>query len=246
MKNYSQIFEARSYTSIDKTSFIWSFSNEFYTNNKNCVILKKFENKVLYLTKITYDKTDFHFQSYFLSLDDSKKLSQHPSLEKERNNIKKGLNLETIVFDSHLEKAFLIYKYDDFNIEVNYVHFLAFLANNYRNLLSKEYFLEAAVITYFPQDIKPKKPKHFVEFLKENASNYGFFVKDVRGNKNIMFYTALDHLDLSEIKFYDYDFIISFDFIEPEQKNIFHSLDHIVLENSGKCEGLFIIFLVLY
>lgn len=240
MKNYSQIFEARSFTSIDKTSFVWSFSNDFFTSNKNSVILKKFENKVLYLTKITYEKTDFHFQSYFLSLDESKK-TQHPSLEKEKASIKKGLNLETTVFDSHLEKAFLIYKYDNFNIDVNYIHFLAFLANNYKNLLSKEYFLEAAVITYFPQDIKPKRPKDFVEFFKENAANYGFFAKDVKENKILMFYTALDHLDLSAIKLFNYDFIISFDSIEPDQKNIFHSLDHIVLENSGKCEGLLFI-----
>lgn len=205
----------------------------------NSVILKKFENNILYITKITYEKTDFQIESYYLNLDIAKSISQNSLVDKERLNITRGFNIETFIYDFHLEMAFKIYKESyDFHIEVNYIHFLGFLANNYKYMLSNEFFLNASIITYFPHEIKPKSPKDFVDFLKDHASNYGFFCKDVKGFRNIMFYTALDYLSSNEIKLYDYDFIISFDSIDAEQKRMYSTLDHVVLGDSGKSDGL--------
>lgn len=207
------------------------------------MILKKFENNILYITKINFEKTEFQIDVDYLNLDDSKKTLQISSLEKERQNINRNFNIESFIFDFHLEMAFKIFKENyDFNIVVNYIHFLGFLANNYKKLISNEFFLNSAIFTYFPNEIQPKNSKDFIDFLKEFASNYGFACKEIKGIKNLIFYTALDHLDyikMKELELYDYDYIIAFDAIDVEQKRIYHGLDHFVLGDESKSGGYY-------
>ena len=199
---------------------------------RNFVILKKFENNILYITKITFEKTNFLIEINYLNLDDSKNMI-NSSMEKEKYNITQNLNLENFIFDFHLEMAFKIFKENyDFHIDVNYIHFLGFLANDYSHLLSNEFYLNSAIITYFPRDIKPKTTKDFMDFLKDYAANYSFFCKEIKGIKNLMFYTALDYIDAKELELYDHDFIIAFDSIDNEQKRIYVELEHVVLNDN--------------
>ena len=228
------MFDMRSDTSIEKISNFTYSTTDFFISNRNFVILKKFENNILYITRITFDKTDFLLEINYLNLDDSKKSQQLISLEKERLNIGKNFNLEMFIYDFHLEMAFKIFKENyDFNIEVNYIHFLGFLSNNYKHLISNDFYLNAAIITYYPENIFPKTAKDFIDFLKEFASNYGFFCKEIKGVKNLMCYTALDYVNLKEIELYDHDFIIAFDSIEAEQKkSCYNRLEQVVLRGN--------------
>lgn len=237
MRNQSLFFDSRSELAFEKSSHP-SSSPDFVSFNRNFSILKKFENNILYIAKITFEKTDFILEINYLSLNESKKTLSLPIIEKEKQILHRNFNLETFVFEFHLEMAFKIYKENfDFYIDVNYVHFLGFLANNYKHLASLEFFLNSAMITYFPRSIKPKKSHDFEAFLKENAANYGFFCKEIRGFKNLMFYTALDYVNMKEIELFEYDFIVAFDSIDLEQKNLYGTLDHIVLGDIENSDG---------
>ncbi len=189
--------------------------------------------------RITFEKTNFLIEINYLNLDDSKNL-RNSSMEKEKYDITKNFNLETFIFDFHLEMAFKIFKENyDFHIDVNYIHFLGFLANDYNNLLSNEFYLNSTIITYFPRDIKPKTSKDFMDFLKDYAANYGFFCKEINGIKNLMFYTALDdfNVNVKELELSDHDFIIAFDSIDNEQKRIYTELEHVVLSENDYNQG---------
>lgn len=236
VRNQSLYFDTRSELNFEKNS-LGTSSSDFSLFSRNFAILKKFESNVLYISKISFEKTDFVIDISYYCLDESKKSFISPSVEKERM-VAKSLSMESFAYEFHLEMAFKIFKEGfDLFIEVNYVHFLGFLAHNYRHLSSNEIYLNAAVITYFPRSIKPKNSRDMEDYLKDNAANYGFFCKEIRGIRNLMFYTALEHISMDHDEINEYDNIVAFDSIEPEMRKVCWGLDHVVLGDVEKCDG---------